>query len=84
MGFLILIAIGCIFGWVASIIARSDDRRGITINVAIGLVAAVVAGAIASHESLVLGLSGRTLLLALAATIIVLAGYNFARVRRSH
>ena len=84
MGFLILVAIGCVFGWVASIISRSDDRRGITINVIVGLVAAVLAGVIASRESLVLGLSGRTLLLALAATAIVLAGYNFARVRRPH
>ena len=84
MGFLVLIAIGGVLGWVASIVSRSDDRRGIAANVILGLVAALVAGAIASSESLLIGLSGRTVLLALAATAIVLAGYNFARVRRSH
>jgi uncharacterized membrane protein YeaQ/YmgE (transglycosylase-associated protein family) len=84
MGFLVLIAIGCILGWVASILSRSDDRRGIMINVVLGLVAALVAGAITSSESLLIGLSGRTVLLALLATAIVLAAYNLARVRLSH
>ena len=84
MGFLILIATGCLLGWVASILARCDDRRGIAINVVLGLIAAIVAGAAASEESLLVGLSGRTFLLALGATVIVLAGYNLARVRRSH
>ena len=84
MGFLVLIAIGGILGWVASIVSRSDDRRGIAINVALGLVAALAAGAIASSESLLVGLSGRTVLLALLASAIVLTGYNLARARRSH
>jgi uncharacterized membrane protein YeaQ/YmgE (transglycosylase-associated protein family) len=84
MGVLILIATGCTLGWVASILARSDDRRGIAINVVLGLLAAIVAGVIVSDESLLVGLSGQTLLLVLGATTIVLAGYNLARVRRSH
>jgi uncharacterized membrane protein YeaQ/YmgE (transglycosylase-associated protein family) len=84
MGFLVLIAVGGILGWVASILARSDDRRGIAINVVLGVLVALVAGGLASSESLLVGLSGQTLLLALAATAVVLGGYNLARARRLH
>ena len=84
MGLLVLIAVGCILGWVASILARSDDRRGIAINVVLGLLAALVAGGIASSESLLIGLSGRTLLLALLATALVLSVYNIARLGHRH
>jgi uncharacterized membrane protein YeaQ/YmgE (transglycosylase-associated protein family) len=84
MGFLVLIAVGGILGWVASILARSDDRRGIAINVVLGVFVALVAGGLASSESLLVGLSGQTLLLALAATAVILGGYNLARARRLH
>ena len=84
MGLLVLIAVGCILGWVASILARSDDRRGIAINIGLGLLAALVAGGFASSESLLIGLSGRTLLLALLASAIALSAYNFARLGRRH
>ena len=84
MGFLVLIAVGGVLGWVASILARSDDRRGIAINVILGVFVALVAGGLASSESLLVGLSGQTLLLALAATAVILGGYNLARARRLH
>jgi len=83
MGFLVLIAVGSVLGWLASILSRSDSGRGIAVNVALGLVAALVAGAIASSGSLLIGLSVKAFLLALVATGVVLGGYNIARARRS-
>ena len=78
-----MIAVGSLLGWVASILSRSDTGRGIAFNVALGLAAALSAGALASKESLLIGLSGKVLLMALVATAIVLAGYNIVRVARS-
>ena len=78
MGFLVLIAVGGILGWLASILGRSDDRRGIALNVGLGVVGALVGGALASESSLMIGVSGMALLLALVASIVLLAGLHLA------
>ena len=79
MGFLVLIAVGGILGWLASILGRSDDGRGIAANVGLGIVGALVAGAFASSDSLLIGLSATALLLALLGASVLLGGFNVAR-----
>ena len=79
MGFVVLIAVGGILGWLASILSRSDDARGIALNVGLGIIGALVAGALASNSSLLIGLSAPALLMALAAAAVLLGGFNVAR-----
>ena len=79
MGFVVLIAVGGILGWLASILSRSDDGRGIALNVGLGVIGALVAGALASNSSLLIGLSAPALLMALAAAAVLLGGFNVAR-----
>ena len=79
MGFLVLFAIGGILGWLASIVARRDDGRSIAFNVALGILGSFVAGAFASQDSLLIGLSATALLAAIVGAAVVLAGFNLAR-----
>jgi uncharacterized membrane protein YeaQ/YmgE (transglycosylase-associated protein family) len=83
MGFLVLIAVGGILGWLASILSRGDDGRSIALNIGLGAIGALVAGAIASSDSLLIGLSAEALLLALAGATVVLLGFNLAWARRA-
>jgi uncharacterized membrane protein YeaQ/YmgE (transglycosylase-associated protein family) len=79
MGFLVLIAVGAVFGWLASILSRSDDRGGIALNVAVGLAGALVGGASASASSLMIGVSPHGLLIALLVASALLLTVNYAR-----
>ena len=83
MGFLVLIAVGGILGWLASILTRTDDGRGIALNVGLGAIGALGAGAIASTDSLLIGLSATALLLALIGASLVLAALYLARAQRA-
>lgn len=82
MGLLVLIAVGGFLGWLASILGRSDEPRGIGLSVALGVAAALVGGALASDSSLLIGLSAQALLLAVAGALAVLAGFYLARRTR--
>jgi uncharacterized membrane protein YeaQ/YmgE (transglycosylase-associated protein family) len=84
MGFVVLIAVGGILGWLASILSRSDDGRGIALNLTLGVMGALVAGALASNDSLLIGLSARALLLALVGAVVVLGAFNVVRASRPH
>jgi uncharacterized membrane protein YeaQ/YmgE (transglycosylase-associated protein family) len=44
MGLLILLVVGGLIGWVASIIMRTDAQQGIILNVVVGIVGALLAG----------------------------------------
>ena len=44
MSFLILIIVGGILGWLASILMRTDGQQGIVLNVVVGIVGALLAG----------------------------------------
>ena len=79
MGFVVLIAVGGILGWLASILSRTDDGRGIALNIGLGVVGALIAGGLASNGSLLIGLSAWALLLALVGAAVVLGGFNMAR-----
>ena len=86
MGLVFLVVVGGMLGWLAAIIMRTEDTRGLAINVAVGIVGALVAGLVV-HPLLGGGslLEGRysvdALLTALFGTILVLIAVNLLRDR---
>jgi uncharacterized membrane protein YeaQ/YmgE (transglycosylase-associated protein family) len=44
MGLIVLLIVGGIIGWVASMIMRTDGQQGILLNVVVGIVGALLAG----------------------------------------
>ncbi|MBV1689267.1 GlsB/YeaQ/YmgE family stress response membrane protein [Novosphingobium sp. G106] len=43
MGLIILIIVGGVIGWLASMVMRTDGQQGILLNVVVGIVGALVA-----------------------------------------
>ena len=44
MGLIILLVVGGVIGWLASIVMRTDAQQGIFLNVVVGIVGALLAG----------------------------------------
>ena len=44
MGLIVLLIVGGLIGWVASMIMRTDGQQGIVLNVIVGIVGALLAG----------------------------------------
>lgn len=44
MGLIILIIVGGIIGWLASMVMRTDAQQGILLNIVVGIVGALLAG----------------------------------------
>ncbi len=44
MGIIILILVGGIIGWLASMVMRTDAQQGVLLNVVVGIVGALLAG----------------------------------------
>lgn len=44
MGIIVLLVVGGIIGWLASIIMRTDAQQGIFLNIVVGIVGAAIAG----------------------------------------
>ena len=44
MGLIILLIVGGIIGWLASLVMRTDGQQGIILNVVVGIVGALIAG----------------------------------------
>ena len=76
-----LLAIGAVLGWAASILTRSDDGKSILRYILAGIVGSLAAGALASGESLVLGLSATALLFAIAGAAAVIAVLHYTHRR---
>lgn len=81
MGFLILVVVGSILGWLASIITRVEDRQGILLNCVIGCIGAVAIGMLTNKGSILLGISGQSLLAAFLGTAVLLGLAYFIRRR---
>lgn len=84
MGIIILIIVGGIIGWLASILMRTDGQQGITLNVVVGIVGAFLGGLLFSG---LLGgapitsgaLDARSLLVSFLGAIVLLAIVNLVR-----
>ena len=44
MGIIVLLVVGGLIGWVASMIMRTDAQQGVILNVVVGIVGAILAG----------------------------------------
>jgi len=44
MGIIILLVVGGVLGWLASIVMRTDAQQGLILNVVVGIVGALLAG----------------------------------------
>lgn len=84
MGLLIVLVVGGILGWLASIVMRTDGQQGILLNVVVGIVGALLAGFLLTP---VLGgapitsgaLDIRSLLVSFLGAIVLLAVVNLVR-----
>jgi uncharacterized membrane protein YeaQ/YmgE (transglycosylase-associated protein family) len=84
MGLIIVLIVGGILGWLASIVMRTDGQQGIFLNVVVGIVGALLAGFILTP---LLGgapiTSGafdiRSLLVSFLGAVVLLAIVNLVR-----
>lgn len=84
MNILLILVVGGILGWLASLIMRTDAQQGIILNVVVGIVGALIAGVLITP---LMGgapiTSGafdvRSLVASLIGAIILLAVLNLVR-----
>jgi uncharacterized membrane protein YeaQ/YmgE (transglycosylase-associated protein family) len=84
MGLIILVIIGGILGWLASIVMRTDAQQGILLNVVVGIVGALLAGFILNPMlgggNIMNGdFSGSSLLVSFLGAVVLLAIVNLVR-----
>jgi uncharacterized membrane protein YeaQ/YmgE (transglycosylase-associated protein family) len=84
MNLIILLIVGGIIGWVASMIMRTDAQQGILLNVVVGIVGALLAGFIITPlvggASITDGaLNITSILISLLGAIVLLAIVNLVR-----
>jgi len=84
MGIVILLVVGGLIGWVASMIMRTDAQQGVLLNVVVGIVGALLAGFVvtpliggAPITSGVISIS--SVLVSLVGAIVLLAIVNLFR-----
>jgi uncharacterized membrane protein YeaQ/YmgE (transglycosylase-associated protein family) len=84
MGLLLVLIVGGVIGWLASIVMRTDGQQGIILNVIVGVVGAVLGGFLLTPliggAPITSGaLDARSLLVSFLGAIILLAIVNLAR-----
>ena len=81
MGLIILIVIGAVLGWLATIALRIEDGRGILLSALAGVIGSLVAGLIAGTGVLFGAITGTALLWAVVGAGILIAAFNLVRRR---
>ena len=82
MGWLSWIIFGGIAGWVASLIAGTNNRQGCILNIVVGIVGAFVGGVIMqslTNAPFSFGFDLRSFVVAVIGSIILLALVRFVR-----
>jgi len=84
MGLILLLIVGGLIGWVASMIMRTDGQQGIFLNIVVGIVGALLAGFIVTP--LIGGapttsgeISIQSVLVSLVGAVVLLALINLFR-----
>lgn len=85
MGILTWILFGLVAGAIAKFLMPGDDPGGCFVTILLGIAGAVVGGFIgnALGWGTVTSFDGRSLLIAIMGTIVLLAGYRLLRGRRA-
>ena len=84
MGIIILIIVGGILGWLASMVMRTDAQQGVLLNVVVGIVGALLAGLLLNPliggGSITQGdFSVSSLLVSFLGAVVLLAIVNLVR-----
>lgn len=79
MGIIILIIVGGIIGWLASIVMRTDAQQGILLNIVVGIVGALLAGLVVGGNTIMSGFSLSALLFSFLGAVVLLAIVNLFR-----
>ena len=84
MGLIILLIVGGLIGWLASIVMRTDGQQGILLNVVVGIVGALLAGfllnpLIGGGNIMSGDFSGSALLVSFLGAVVLLAIVNLFR-----
>ena len=84
MNLIILLVVGGVLGWLASLIMRTDGQQGILLNVVVGIVGAFLAGfvlnpMIGAGNIMNGDLSMSALLVSLLGAVVLLAIVNLVR-----
>jgi uncharacterized membrane protein YeaQ/YmgE (transglycosylase-associated protein family) len=86
MEWIIIIVIGGILGWLASIVMRTDAQQGILLNIVVGIVGAILGGWLLSGliggGSITEGINVRSLITSFIGALILLAVVNLVTRRR--
>lgn len=84
MGIIILLVVGGVLGWLASLVMRTDGQQGIILNVVVGIVGALLAGfvitpLIGGVPITSGGFSIMSLLVSFLGAVVLLAVVNLVR-----
>jgi uncharacterized membrane protein YeaQ/YmgE (transglycosylase-associated protein family) len=79
MGLIVLLVVGGVLGWLASIVMRTDAQQGIFLNVVVGIVGAMLGGLLLGGGSITNGISGASLIVSFVGALILLAIVNLVR-----
>jgi len=84
MNLIILLIVGGLIGWVASMIMRTDAQQGIFLNIVVGIVGALLAGflitpLIGSASIMDGAVNIQSILISLVGAVILLAIVNMFR-----
>lgn len=84
MGLIILLVVGGLIGWLASMIMRTDGQQGILLNIVVGVVGAFLAGLLLNPliggGNIMNGdFSGSALLVSFLGSVVLLAIVNMFR-----
>lgn len=84
MGIIILLVVGGVIGWLASMIMRTDAQQGVVLNVVVGIVGALIAGFVVSPliggAPITSGeISIQSVLVSLVGAVLLLAIVNLVR-----
>ena len=84
MNLIILLIVGGVLGWVASLIMRTDGQQGILLNIVVGIVGAILAGfllnpLIGGGNIMSGNLSLSAILVSLLGAVVLLAIINLIR-----
>lgn len=81
MNLILILIVGGLIGWVASMIMRTDGQQGLFMNIIVGVVGAVIAGFLLGGGASILNapLNVTTILWSLLGAVILLAIINLIR-----
>jgi uncharacterized membrane protein YeaQ/YmgE (transglycosylase-associated protein family) len=78
MSIIVWILFGALVGWIASIIAGTDEEQGAVMNIVVGIIGAFIGGLVAQMlgQSSITGFNLYSLLIAVIGSVILLSAYK--------